>query len=155
MIESSVRQGDQLAAPSLARACLALSAAVIVALAAIGSVARERQGDLGLEAAFLAALTCWLSAMAALLLAGRLRNTAHAVSGILGGTLMRTMIPLGVATAFQASGNALAQAGLFGYLVVFFLLTLTIETLLLVWLLRPGMKLSGGARREGGCATHG
>ena len=126
---------------------MALTVAVLIALAAIGSVAQQRQGAVGLQAAGVAAFTCWFSATAALLLAGSLRNTAHSVSGILGGTLLRTMIPLAVAAASQASASPLAHAGLFGYLVLFFLLTLTVETLLLVWLLRPELKLPAGKGR--------
>lgn len=126
---------------------MALTAVVLIALAVIGSVAKQRQGVIGLEAAGVAAFTCWVSATAALLLAASLRNTAHSVSGLLGGTLLRTMIPLAVAAVSQASASPLAQAGLFGYLVLFFLLTLSVETLLLVWLLRPELKLPAGKGR--------
>jgi hypothetical protein len=127
---------------------MALAVAVLIGLAVIGAVAKERQGADGLQAAGVAAFTCWFSATAALLLAGSLRHTGHSVSGILGGTLLRTMIPLAVAAVTQATGSPLAEAGLFGYLVLFFLLTLTIETLLLVWLLRPDLKMPAGKNRR-------
>lgn len=131
---------------SLPVACFVLFAIVLAAWAIVGVMAFRRQGAIGLQATAIAAFTCWFSATVALVLAGILRDTPHAVSGILGGTLIRLMLPLAVAAGCQASNSVFAKAGLFGYLVLFFLLTLTVETLLLVWLLQPGMKLPATKR---------
>lgn len=138
MTEPSGRRVGKIAAPSLALACLLLAVVVALAAAGAGYWAFARRGSLGATAVGVAAVTCWLAATAALLLTGSLRNTPHAVSGILGGTLVRMLLPLAVAVGCQVSAPAITQAGLFGYLLLFFLLTLVVETLLLVWLLRLG-----------------
>lgn len=116
-------------------ACLLLAIAAALAGAAVGLVAYQRQGIAGFRAAVVADVVCWLSAMAALLLAGSLRDTPHAVSGILGATLVRLLPPLAAAGLCGVAAPAISQAGLFGYMVLFFLLMLVVETLLLVWLL--------------------
>jgi len=137
--ESPARQVSE-RPPSLTLACLLLAIAAAVAGAAVGFVAYQRQGFAGLQAAVVADVVCWLSATAALLLAGSLRNTPHAVSGILGGTLVRLIPPLAVAGLYRVAAPAVSQAGLFGYMVLFFLLMLVVETLLLVWLLGFGRR---------------
>lgn len=98
--------------------------------------AYARHSTVGLQAALLAAGTCWLSAMAALILSGLLAGTPQAISGILGGTLVRLAGPLLVTVSCAVSRSPLAAAGLFGYLVVFFFYVLIIETLLLLGLVR-------------------
>lgn len=142
MTESSDRPVGKCAEPSLALACLLLAAAVALAAAGAGYWAFARHGSLGATAVCIAAVTCWLAATAALLLAGLLRNTPHSVSGILGGTLVRMFLPLAVAAGCKIGAPALFQAGLLGCLLLFFLLTLVVETLLLVWLLRFGRPVS-------------
>ena len=119
-------------------ACLLLSAFALLAGLAAGYFVYARQGAIALQAVAIADVCCWLSATAALLLAGSLRNTPHAVSGVLGGTLVRMLPPLAVAGICRAVAPAISQAGLFGYMVLFFLLMLVAETLLLVWLLGFG-----------------
>lgn len=139
MSESPARQISQ-RPPSLMLACLLLAVAAAVAVAAVGFVAYQQQGLTGLQAAVVAGVVCWLSATAALLLAGSLRNTPHAVSGILGGTLLRLLPPLAAAGLCSVAAPAISQAGLFGYMVLFFLVMLVVETLLLVWLLGFGRR---------------
>lgn|GEM_PF-3326611 len=140
--ECSDRPVGKRAEPSLALACLLLAVAVAPAAAGAGYWAFARHGLLGVTAVCIAAITCWLAATAALLLAGLLRNTPHSVSGILGGTLVRISLPLIVAAGCKIVAPALFQTGLLGYLLLFFLLTLVVETLLLVWLLRFGRPVS-------------
>lgn len=138
MSESPVGQVANRSAPSLVLACLLLSVAAMAAGAVVGLFAYSQQGLAALQAAVVADVVCWLSATAALLLAGSLRGTPHAVSGILGGTLLRLLPPLATAVVCSAAAPAISQAGLFGYMVLFFLVMLVVETLLLVWLLGFG-----------------
>jgi hypothetical protein len=138
----SDRRVGKCAEPSLALACLLLAAAVTLAAGASGYWAYARHGSSGLAAVAIAAVACWIAATGALLLAGWLRNTPHSVSGILGGTLLRISLPLVAAAGCKIAAPALFQVGLLGYLLLFFLLTLVVETLLLVWLLRFGRSLS-------------
>ena len=140
MTDSADGRPARLKTLSLPVACFVLFAIVLAAWAIVGGMAYQHQGAVGMQTTAIAAFVCWFSATIALVLGGVLRDTPHAVSGILGGTLVRLMLPLAVAAYCQASDSRFARAGLFGYLALFFLLTLTIETLLLVWLLRPGMK---------------
>lgn len=121
-------------------ACLLLAVAAALAGLVVGYFAYVQQGLAVLRAALVADVVCWLSATAALLLAGSLRNTPHAVSGILGGTLLRLLPPLAAASVCSVVTPEISQAGLFGYMVLFFLLMLVVETLLLVWLLGFGRR---------------
>lgn len=83
-----------------------------------------------------AALTCWLSATAALVLAARLASTRWGVPGIMAAGFVRFSFPLMVVAASALVQGPLARAGLFGYMVAFFLLALVAETLLLVGVIR-------------------
>jgi hypothetical protein len=120
----------------LPAACSLLALAIALAAALAGSIAYERDGGLGLAAASVAALTCGLSAMAALVLAGSLAGTRWGVHGILAASFLRFAAPLTVVIASVAIKGPLSRGGLAGYMVIFFLLALTVETLLLVGVLR-------------------
>lgn len=146
MNESSASHVARRSSPSLALACLLLGTTAVLAGVAAGWVGFHRHGLAGLAAVVAADVTCTLAAAAALVLAGSLRNTPHAVSGILGGTLVRMLAPLAVALGCRLTAPELVRAGLFGWLLLFFLLTLTVETLLLVWVLGFGGSVSGANR---------
>ena len=145
MNESPARQVAQRSKPSLTLASLLLGAFACLAGLAAGCFAYSRQGAIALQAVAVADITCWLSATAALLLAGSLRNTPHAISGILGGTLVRMTAPLAASAGCKLLAPELFQAGLLGWMVVFFLLTLAIETLLLVGVVSSSRAALGAA----------
>lgn len=130
-------------------ACAILTAAMVPAGALAGWHAYARHSTAGLQAALLAAGTCWLSATAALVLTGIFTGTPQAVSGILGGTVVRLAGPLLVTAACAASRSPLSAAGLFGYMVFCFLYTLVVETLLLVGLVRSVASQPGAAVGKG------
>lgn len=127
---------------SLSAACAILAAAMAPAGALAGWQAYARHSTAGLQSALLAAVTCWLSATLALMLAGLLAGTPQAISGILGGTLVRLAGPLLVTAGCAAARSPLSAAGLFGYMVVFFLYALLVETVLLVGLVRSSSSLA-------------
>ncbi|HEX4132958.1 MAG TPA: hypothetical protein VHZ24_23195 [Pirellulales bacterium] len=90
-----------------------------------------------LPAIALAAAICTASSCAALAITAWYQNTLNAIAGVLGGTLVRMCIPLLAGAASAAQRGVLWQAGFLGQLVWFFLVSLTIETALLLRLLRP------------------
>jgi hypothetical protein len=120
----------------LPAACIVLVLAIALAGALGGSIAHGRQGLIGSAAVAVAALTCGLSGLAALALAGVLSGTRWGVHGILAAGFVRFFLPLAVVTASAAVQGPLSRAGLFGYMVIFFLIALVVETLLLVGVLQ-------------------
>jgi hypothetical protein len=122
-----------------------LALAVGVAAALGGSVAHGRHGAVAAVAVGVAALTCWLSATAALVLAGRLADTPWGIQGIMAAGFVRFSLPLLVVAASAVVQGPLSRAGLFGYMAAFFLLALLVETLLLVGVIRSAGPRSGVA----------
>lgn len=120
----------------LPAACSLLALAVGVAAALGGSIEHGRHGALAASALIVAALTCWISATFALVLAARLAGTRWAVPGIMAAGLVRFSLPLLVVAASALVQGPLSRAGLFGYMVGFFMLALLVETLLLVAVIR-------------------
>lgn len=114
----------------MAVSTLWLTLAVLVGLGAVW--AWNPTVGPGLQAAAVAAGICWAASMLALICGALLQNTPQAVLGILSGTLLRTGLPLLAAATFQSQKGPLAEAGVFGYIVIFFLITLVVETGLLV-----------------------
>ena len=118
----------------LPTACVLLSLSVAGLLPLAGFIAQRRSGPDGLRAVLLAAGICWFAASAALMVTGCLRNSPYATAGILVATGLRLGLPLASGLALQHHGGELAEAGVFGWIVVFYLLTLAIETTLCVML---------------------
>jgi hypothetical protein len=112
------------------RSCLALTAVVLLALLVVGGVVGSTRGMNGVLAASTAAAICWFGSTIALLLAGRLSRTNHAVQGHLLGMFFRLGLPLIAGIVVQEQGGWMAEAGLFGMIVIFYLITLVVETLL-------------------------
>lgn len=103
---------------------------VMAALAIVGGAAAATRGINGFLAALVAAAICWFGSTAALLLAGFASRTNHAVQGHLLGMFFRLGLPLIGGLVFQETGGWLAEAGVFGLIVVFYLITLVAETCL-------------------------
>ena len=91
----------------------------------------------GVQAACLAAGVCLLGTEAALFLAGMFKGTVHAVSATLGGMFLKTGIPLFIGMSLDKAGGPVAEAGLFGMILVYYLITL------LVWLVLAVQMLGG------------
>jgi len=87
-------------------------------------------GWAGLAAAAAAAAACLAGAVAAILLSHALSKPERVLYGLLAGTVARMGIPLGFALACHLHGGALADAGLLYYLLVFYPVTLAVETAL-------------------------
>ena len=113
----------------LFRAAL-LASAVFIAFAAIGSVAGCIGGSSAVMAAGLAAASCWAGATAALAMAKVLRHPCNALERLLIGMTARMGTPLAVGLACHVIGSPLVGAGLLYYLLIFYPLTLVVETAL-------------------------
>jgi hypothetical protein len=109
----------------------------------LGAYQYVQHGVAGVEAAAIAIITCGLSSLTALIVAGRLRGTPYAVASQLGGSVFRMLPPLVVVLLLQPRLPLLAAAGLFGCMVACFLFTLLVETVLLVHLVRSPSGASG------------
>jgi hypothetical protein len=124
----------------LAAACALLALSVLIVFPIVGYFAYAEFGTAGLEAAGVAASVCWIAATAALMLTGMIGKSPSAVSGILVAGALRFALPLLVGSGLQFVGGTLAESGVFGWIVVFYLLTLTVETTLSVLVHRDQTK---------------
>jgi hypothetical protein len=79
----------------------------------------------------LAWLVCTASAVLALVLSLAWYGTPNGVFGALGGMFVGLGVPLGAAIIAQRKEGPLAEAGFYGWVVLFFLVALTIKTVLL------------------------
>lgn len=116
--------------PSILRACGVLGVAVLAAFIPAAWWMWTSRGAVGVTAAAVAAVICLIGATGALLLTALLRGSSYAIHGLLGGMLLRLGLPLGVGVVLSSRGGDLARAGVFGLILLFYLLTLVVETLL-------------------------
>lgn len=117
---------------SVFRSLAILALAMAATLGVAGGVAWSRHGEVGLVAAILAAGVCWAGAAISFVLVERFRRSGNPVAGVLAGMLVRLGLPLMVGVALNEAGGPLSDAGIFGLIVVFYLVALFVETLLLV-----------------------
>lgn len=136
------------AEPTLGSACAVFIVAMTLGGTLLGVYEYAEHGLAGVEAAAIATVTCGLSSLAALIVAGKLRGTPYAVAGQLGGSLFRMLPPLVVVLQLQPRLPMVAAAGLFGCMVVTFLFALLVETVLLVRLVRSPSSAAGQAGLE-------
>lgn len=85
---------------------------------------------MGIAATAVAAGVCWFGATGALLSTAFLRGSQFALHGLFGGMILRLGLPLALGMFLSSRGGGLAKAGVFGLIVMFYLLTLVVETLL-------------------------
>lgn len=140
----------------LGSACAALSAAVVVVWL-IDSVATTHfSGRSTWEVSAVAAGICWTGAMVSLVLLHVLRIRGAPMAGALLGMLVRMTIPLIIVAVATMQGGELAEAGLAGQLVAFYLITLAIETCLSVALMKSAQRnVSVGSGVSEGSPSHG
>lgn len=122
---------------SLLQCCALLLFVIVAALLLIGWWGFSNHGTTGLIAALVAAGTCWLGGTLALIstaFAGR--GSTAALWSLLFGMLFRMGLPLVVGLALNRAGGPLASAGVFGMVLVFYLLILVVETPLSIKLLQ-------------------
>jgi hypothetical protein len=123
-----------------------LAAAMLLATAVVAAIAYERAGVPGIVGSIVAGCVCAGGAAAALLLTAHFTGTPQALAGVLGGTLLRTMVPLASAVAVSQFSPTLARAGVFGQFVILFLVALAVETYLSVAIVNASSRDSRPAK---------
>lgn len=112
-----------------------LTVALLAVFPLFAWVARYQHGQWGLIAAAVAGGICWAGGAAALVCAALL-NRSSPVAGVLAGMLFRMGLPLAGGVILQQTHAELAAAGIFGTVVLYYLITLVVETTLSIRLLR-------------------
>ena len=102
------------------------------AFAACAAFAFPRHGWSGVTAAALATLIVGCSAAAALWSTGITVGTPKAMQGMFLGVFLRTVVPFLLSILMTQAFSPLADAGLFGMVLINFLVMLTVETFLVV-----------------------
>ena len=124
---------------SLAFRCALLALAVAVAYPVAGLIAWQRAGSDGWLAALVAALICWIGSTIALCMTALLRGPQAALYSLLFGMLFRMGLPLVAGIILSRNSPRLADAGVFGCIVGFYLVTLVAETLLTLPQIQSGV----------------
>ena len=121
----------------------ALSVAVLCVYAVVAPIAGRLDGGLGIAAAAIAAGLCLAGAGIALVAANALGAPDRILYGVLIGVIARMFIPLGFGVGLHFYSRSLADAGLLVYLLVFYPLTLGVETALALFGGNPAKSCSG------------
>ena len=100
----------------------------MIAWPIVAVVASRLQNRSAWEVAAVAAVVCWFSATLSLVLSHVMRRAGNAVAGVLLGMAVRLGIPLLTGLVATSQGGALAEGGLLGLILAFYLITLTAET---------------------------
>lgn len=131
---------------SLLVRCAWLNGCLLVVLAAALAIASVQEGVGNTQAVLVAFAICTVAANAALILSLSLK--APGGLGVLGGSLVGMALPLAAGMIFQQRGGELAQAGVFGWIVVFYLAALVVKTLLVAPTGSTGASTSTGSKSE-------
>jgi len=116
--------------PQLIASCLWLSLALLLAFPLFAWYGFSQHGNTGLLVAAIAGGVCWLGATLALICSAMFRGQQQALNGMLLGMLFRMGLPLGTGVILSQQVGFLAEAGIFGTILVYYLLALVVETLL-------------------------
>jgi hypothetical protein len=119
-----------------------LSAALLAVSFIAGPVAYDRHGTAGAWAVGVALGVCWATGTAALAIIRLTRAAGRATHGLLLSMLVRMAVPMIVGAALDQRGGPLAAAGVFGWIVVYYLVMLAVESLLSVRLFKQAKNIS-------------
>ena len=145
----SSRSRQVVSVARIVRSLLLFTLVVLVVFPAFAYVGWRRSGADGVAAAGVAASLCWASAGASLVLLGASLRKSQLLVGVLGGMLLRMAPPLVACFVFVSNsdvlgdGGSLAKASAGGMTLIYYLVALSVETLLSVRLAAPAIK-SGG-----------
>lgn len=102
----------------------------------LGARGFDRHGTIGLVAAVISGSLCFTAASSALVVTVASAGTSNATSGTLLGVFLRTAIPFFMAILLVQVSSPLADAGLFGMVLINYLIVLAVETVLAVRLVQ-------------------
>ena len=111
-------------------------AAQVGLLALVGWFAFSRHGTGGIMTAGVAAMICFLPAAAALYLIALTTGTPNALSGTLASMILRTALPFFVTIFMVQAFKPLADMGLFGMVLINYLVVIAVESALAVRLIQ-------------------
>ena len=111
------------------RLCLLLASVLLVAFPLIAYVGNVQYGHAGFVAAIVAAAVCLVAGCIAIGVTSLFQSMGNGLNGLLLSILIRTGIPLIAGVTLSAQGGPLAEGGVFGMIVLNYLLMLTIETI--------------------------
>ncbi|MCA9124201.1 MAG: hypothetical protein H6822_34140 [Planctomycetaceae bacterium] len=116
----------------MARAALLLTGFFIITFPAFAIYGNQAHGRAGIVASVVAAFTCWVAGVVALAFVSAFRRSHNAFNGVGLAMVCRMMIPMAVGFVATKLSGPLAEAGVFGMIVGFYLVGLLVETLLAV-----------------------
>ncbi len=102
----------------------------------------SRHGWVGLVAAGLSGLICLLPACLALYVTATTAGSPNALAGTFFGIFLRTVVPFAVSLMLVQISKPLADAGLFGLVLINYLVVLAVETFLAVRIVQSGRSAS-------------
>ena len=126
---------------SLSRAAFLLVAVFAIAFPGFAYYGHSAHGEPGVWAAAVAAVVCLGAGLVALIFLSLFREPLQAFNGVGLAMLFRMAIPMTTGVLLTKLGGPLAEAGVFGMIVGFYLVGLLVETLLAV-------RLVNGFREE-------
>jgi hypothetical protein len=129
-VNPTEKDSDTGATRRLVWSCLLLTAVMAAAFPLFAGYGFWQSGWSGVAAAAVAGIVCSVGALLALLVIGGVRQSSQVPSAYLLGVLFRMGLPLGIGMLLDWSGGPLAEAGVFGMMVVYFLIGLVVETAL-------------------------
>lgn len=132
----------------LLRDAAALALAMAIAAVPIGLMAWSGHGSLGLVSVGVALAVCYGSVVASLLITYLLRDPTQALAALLLGMGIRAGGPMLFGIYMTQTEHRLAAVGLFGQIVLFYLVGLGVETLLRVGQLKRGAHADASAAGE-------
>lgn len=106
-----------------------LTSVTLLVFAIVGPVAFGLGGSMALAAAAVAAAVCLAGASIAIVASFALAGPSMALAALLVGMIARMAIPLACGLAVHLRGGPLSDAGFLYYLLVFYPVTLAVETL--------------------------
>jgi len=112
-----------------------LGAILLLTAILAGVVVSKSYGMVGLYACLCAFAVCWISSSLALALTLFTSGGIQAVSGMFLAMGVRTALPLGFGVLMNLVGGPLVEAGLFGLIVIHYLVGLLAETTIAVKIL--------------------
>lgn len=115
-----------------ARLCGWLTLWMAAAFPVFAAIGYWHSGRWGVVACAVAGGVCWAAALASLFLLCLLRGSAYVPHAFLLGMLFRVGLPLAAGMILSRPGSPLADAGVFGMMVAYYLVGLFVETLLSV-----------------------
>jgi hypothetical protein len=130
--------------------CLTLGMVAFVPL--LGWYASSQHGANGWAAAGLAGGVCWVAGLLALAIVSFTRGP-NAVSGVLLAMMVRLGGPMLVAIMIDSQGGPLKEAGFFQLIVLSYLATLAVETLLMVRMVPQTGKAAGAVSKSDSAAA--